>query len=420
MKQSFKENKAEYIVGVIAFLVAPIGLFAPKAMVPLIILAVLGLFAVGKIDRTTLKSLPKLPLVGFSLLIFWALLTSLWSVDPALSLKLILPLAAMFALGLTAVSVQLQNRSLLQNFIVWGVICAIALLMFEASTGNWLTRTGRSLEWIDIYDGYSSGYNVDALLKNGIVILTLLIWPTAAILWRRNMRLILAGLILALLYLALIYHATTSILALTIGCFFALAAFWSVRLSARILAGLFVIGMLATPLFTELFLATTDDQQIVRLAKSVSLPKSALNRLIIWKFVDGKIAEKPISGWGLNSSKNIPGGNEKYSLRDKSSDGGNKVLFADFYLPLHPHNNPLQIWLELGGVGAGIIALFGGLMIWRLGSAAPRHKPWIFGLIVSILMFDLLSFGVWQNWWIATQFLALALMSFTGKGIIDR
>jgi len=403
-----KINKADAVFGGAMFLIAPVGLFASKATVPLLIIAALALAFGRNFDRSLLKNIPQIPTAGLTLLLFWALLSSIWSVDPALSLKPILPLAALLAVGLVTVSNPIENQQLIQSLLVAGLILAMALLAFETATGNWLTRTGNGLRWIDIYDGYSPGYNVDARLKNGIVILTLLFWPTAAILWRHNKRLITTSLFIVLLFLAFNYKSTTSMLALISGGMFVIAAHQSARYTARLLAVLFFIGILTTPVLTHTFLTSAEEQKIVADAKSFDLPSSAVNRLFTWKFVGEKIGERPILGWGFNSSKNIPDGNDKYTLRDMSIGVEGKVLFKDFHLPLHPHNNPLQIWLELGGIGACIVALFGGLLIWRTGEYSSRTGPWLFGLIVSILMFDLLSFGAWQNWWIAAQFLAFS------------
>jgi hypothetical protein len=39
----------------------------------------------------------------------------------------------------------------------------------------------------------------------------------------------------------------------------------------------------------------------------------------------------------------------------------------------------------------------------------------LFGVVISILAFNFISFGVWQSWWIATQFLCLGLTLVTTR-----
>jgi O-antigen ligase len=107
----------------------------------------------------------------------------------------------------------------------------------------------------------------------------------------------------------------------------------------------------------------------------------------------------------LNSSRILPGGGEKAIIYDERAGGGRqKQLHNESKLPLHPHNQALQIWLELGGVAAVIVAIFGGVILNRFSAARIAEAP-LFGLVTSYLVFAFLSFGVWQNWWIATLFL---------------
>ena len=62
---------------------------------------------------------------------------------------------------------------------------------------------------------------------------------------------------------------------------------------------------------------------------------SAGHRLWIWSFAGDRIAERPLTGWGLDASRSIPGGKDP-------------IRPGETWLPLHPHNASLQLWLELG------------------------------------------------------------------------
>ena len=74
-------------------------------------------------------------------------------------------------------------------------------------------------------------------------------------------------------------------------------------------------------------------------------------------------------------------------------------------LPLHPHNGALQVWLELGLIGA----LFAALMALFLGRTASRTTwPGIgAAMLASYAVTALLSFGIWQEWWLGVQFMAI-------------
>jgi O-antigen ligase len=75
-------------------------------------------------------------------------------------------------------------------------------------------------------------------------------------------------------------------------------------------------------------------------------------------------------------------------------------------LPLHPHNGALQLWLELGLPGA----VLGGLLALLLGYAAGRAgRPAIAAaMLASGAVTAMLSFGLWQEWWVGAELLALA------------
>jgi O-antigen ligase len=120
--------------------------------------------------------------------------------------------------------------------------------------------------------------------------------------------------------------------------------------------------------------------------------------LIIWKFTADRIAERPMFGWGYDSSRAIPGST---ALLNTASPA----------LPLHPHNGLLQWWLELGAVGAALGgALLIGLLraIGRIGRAPDRAAA--LGLYAGAMTVVNLSFGIWQGWWVATLFLSAAVL----------
>ncbi|MFP6735830.1 MAG: O-antigen ligase family protein, partial [Rhodospirillales bacterium] len=146
-----------------------------------------------------------------------------------------------------------------------------------------------------------------------------------------------------------------------------------------------------------------------------SMPTSVVPRLSIWEFAAQQTLERPILGWGLNSSRILPGGGEKVVIYDdRVGDGRQKQLHNESKLPLHPHNQALQIWLELGGVAAVIVAIFGGVILYRFSAARIAEAP-LFGLVTSYLVFAFSSFGAWQNWWIAGLFLVAVIWKTLGR-----
>ena len=130
------------------------------------------------------------------------------------------------------------------------------------------------------------------------------------------------------------------------------------------------------------------------------LPGSSMHRLIIWGFVDGKIAEHPVLGWGYESARTLSD-HAKFFVQTPS--GG---VIESEYLPLHPHNGTMQLWLELGGVGIALLCA-----AWVLGIAAlARQTAAAYGFagLISVLVIANVSFGVWQSWWLSVIAMSFA------------
>ncbi|MDA1101868.1 MAG: O-antigen ligase family protein, partial [Proteobacteria bacterium] len=152
----------------------------------------------------------------------------------------------------------------------------------------------------------------------------------------------------------------------------------------RLLAGLLLAGVLAAPLLPTTVLAPA------RLAHLFDAAHySGLHRLHIWHFTAQRIAEAPVLGWGLDAARRIPGGQTPLP--------GGGIMMG-----LHPHNASLQVWLELGGVGAVFWALLlAGL--WLAAGKLPDRaaRAAATGLLLAGLIVAHLSFGIWQTWWLA-------------------
>jgi O-antigen ligase len=148
--------------------------------------------------------------------------------------------------------------------------------------------------------------------------------------------------------------------------------------------------------------------------------RSALHRLGIWSFVAEHIKERPAIGWGLDAARRLPGGSAQVTIRHcDAAERPDGVALSSQILPLHPHNAILQVWLELGGVG---IALGFGpliLLIWR----AFRMPAWrtrlaqamIAGSVAAAVSVGLVSFGIWQEWFVSGLFIVGAFIVLAAR-----
>ena len=205
-----------------------------------------------------------------------------------------------------------------------------------------------------------------------------------------------AGLLLALLGAATIFvlAGTAAKTALAAGLPIALLCWYRRAPAARVLAVLTVLVVVTAPLT---FARLDRGAGFLRTADSVKL--SAGHRLLIWSFVGDRIAEHPLRGWGLDSSRAIPGGTDL--IRPNQA-----------WLPLHPHNAPLQLWLELGVPGVVPFALLGGWLWLALGRADwPRfYAAAAGGSLATAFAASLATYGIWQEWWEGTLAFALFMV----------
>jgi len=209
------------------------------------------------------------------------------------------------------------------------------------------------------------------------------------------------------IYLVFRFSAGAALVAMTASVIGISIAHFQRKLASIIVGGMFVILLLGTPFLVYQFTANKSVNEIGQFSYELKLPNSTTHRLLIWQFVTQRIFEKPFLGWGMNTARQIPGSGEKYTLKVDTPNNKKIVLFRESFMPLHPHNSSLQIWLELGAVGAIIVAVFGWIFIRKLED--DDTDPVLFGVVISILAFNFISFGVWQSWWISTQFLCLGL-----------
>lgn len=132
-----------------------------------------------------------------------------------------------------------------------------------------------------------------------------------------------------------------------------------------------------------------------------ALPSSWSHRIVIWQFAAQRIFERPVLGWGLDASRSIPGGRVAipWQMDPDPNDRGDRVSVVQL-MPLHPHSIALQLWLELGLLGAGALATLAYLLARRAGDDAGLAALVFAGAAICHV-----SYGAWQTWWLSTLFM---------------
>jgi O-antigen ligase len=161
---------------------------------------------------------------------------------------------------------------------------------------------------------------------------------------------------------------------------------------APIFLGAGIVGwMILAPFLKPIFIA---------IARPLDLPLSWRMRLDIWDFALAKIAEKPVQGWGLDAARAFP---ETITI-------GTDFTFKA--IPLHTHSASLHVWLETGAIGAVLAAI----AILTIGIATARtlgaHRAACAaacGVMAATGAIWNISYGAWQEWWMAVPFAGAAL-----------
>lgn len=181
----------------------------------------------------------------------------------------------------------------------------------------------------------------------------------------------------------------------------AAAQYWSPRQAVRITTGLAALSIVCAPILGLLVFLPDDVRQ--------SLPVTWDHRIEIWAYTVSQLPDNLLWGAGFDASRTV---NATTTLRGLALDK----------MSLHPHSAGLHLYYETGLIGvlmfaAGLIAL--GRVVARCGD--PSLQTAAAGTILACSAMASVSFGVWQEWWVATAFLAAGAVALVGTtpGRID-
>jgi exopolysaccharide production protein ExoQ len=372
----------------------PIAVLAPNGLA--VLLAVAGAsIALCDPQARRLSGVPRLILAIFAALLALALVSCLWAPDPDEGLDGIFRTAAASLAGLALLSKALRVDSLqyrrLETALLGGFSAGLAIVLVEM--GSELAMAEHDSLFVRLLGPLAAN---EAYLNRPKTVLALLLPLALAIAWRR------VGLLAAVVLATgcMITFVAGESMAAALALIAALGGATAFRFAGpRAVAVILVACVLTAPLATKLPVFET-------LAHRRDLSVSIYHRAVIWQFVGARIADKPVLGWGMHASRTMPGGHDTI--------GGSAEK-----IPLHPHNAPLQIWLELGGIGAALMAaLLAFLAINCTGS--PTRRAVLGATLTTAVAIAALSYGIWQGWWVAALWLLAALAVATQRDSLGR
>lgn len=220
--------------------------------------------------------------------------------------------------------------------------------------------------------------------NRGLDYLVLIAWPALAYtVWRR--RWILAVLLaLAVIFVVSIGRSEAGQAALAVGMVVLVAALVWPRFALACVACGSVLFAAALPWGLH---ALAEH----RTAFAHYLKMSGVHRLEIWDYMTNRVFERPVTGWGLSSSKFVPILPEELSHYVFVTTKG-----------IYPHNQWLQLWLETGVLGVVAGAIFLLLVLRRVGRVPPRLRPFACAAFASTYTVACVNFSITtDSWWAA-------------------
>ncbi|CAA7619383.1 putative Lipid A core-O-antigen ligase [Magnetospirillum sp. LM-5] len=380
----------------------PLAVLAANGMAPLA--GLLGVLALARLWSRRADPVAGWPVAALSILLFaWAALSALWSPVPLMALGSAARLGGMVVVGtagiLAARSLDRLERDGLMTGLMIGSLVAALILSVEYLTSNSLSGLLFEVRGMKpLPPGAKSQFN------RGATILALAVWPLVGWLTERQGR--KRGFIPLAVIGAVILagDSLAAILAVLAGSVVYGIATWSPQWAARLV-------VVATAALV-LALVTLAPRLPIPPASFTSLdwlPISAHHRLAVWQFSSTKAAEHPLLGWGMESSRVIPGAEERLDTQWITPAGIDKGSLTGTRLPLHPHNALLQIWLELGMVGVALILLL-------VGQATRDRRPANLACLTATLAVASVSYGIWQSWWVSALWIIAALCAPSSEG----
>lgn len=395
MKKLTKENKAKFFNSafcLIALILLPASVLSGLITAPILItLGVLSLLLLNK-NTGNFLSKNKIIIFAFALFLDWALITVIWSIDWKHSLVTWLQLAVLVAFGTilisSAKSIQKNKAERVLEYLFLGIGISLVLFLFQKETNGLLYQAFYKLK------GEIREYKVTDM-NRAACLLAVIFWPCFIFLFEKYKK---YSYLLALSTFLVIFNLES--LSAKTGFVAGALTFIFFKIFK---AKFYHLLSIAIIIFAGLFVYTISNlSQKEILEQQTNLPHSSIHRLLIWNFSFEKIKEKPVFGFGFDSSSEIPGGQKIIKIENKILDKGWT------YLPLHSHNIIMQTWLELGAIGLIILLSSIFILINAIGKSAlsVNLKATSFAAIAGYFTIALTGFGMWQFWWVSVIFIS--------------
>lgn len=384
------------IVDVFLIILPLMALLAPKALSPVLIIFALCygrtfLLKNGCVQAKAGLQRHRLLLCSTAALLFWALITALWSVDGAESLSGWLRIASILIAGVASLGLthHLRPFSVASLRVLVGVFSISVLLLFlENYTAFmpilwFMSATGKD---------YFSFITID--INRTLCVFAVIVWPVMYGFLRFGFPVVSAALMGLLLLVFAVMESQSATLGFVCAMFVYAAHTLAPKFSLRALTVAVPQLFFALPFFVQWALHAPVMQEIILVIKP-----HVSSRFPIWESLLSHNHGMLVWGQGLRTSHLIPMAPEVLAQLNLKGP------------PMHPHNTALQLVLELGMIGLALTSAIVFFLLRTLRSIADEAlQRAALATIIAYLVTGLFSFNLWMNWWMACAFLSACLL----------
>jgi O-antigen ligase len=369
----------------------PLVIWVANRAAPLaLVLAALALVGGSAMDGRLLQDIARLrqalfSRAGLSVLAFliFALVSVSWSHLPLRSLRifgeLLVPLVAGFIVAMLwpRLLTAMADRQQLLLLVAGALILGCILIMVELNT-NMALRI-------------RLGMKPQNYIFNPVLISYLLLgFPVLDGLWRlqdRWSRVVAAVLAVTLAAAIISAESGAAVFGLIIGVAAWLMARILPRLMLATLAAGFLASLVLAPVMGEIL-----DKALPPSAHEGLKNAHSRDRVDIWLSFGEAVRARPLTGAGFGTSAVY----DSHPVAAEVSVPRRTLLGVG-----HPHSLPLQIWAEMGVIGAVLAGLCGLGVVAALAHIPENRRAAPLAMVATALAIATVGHGAWQAWWIA-------------------
>jgi O-antigen ligase len=384
--------------------------------------ALAGAAAFGDLKAPARRPRATAATVLLTLLGVWAAASALWSPDPAAALQkgvVLVALVVLTALGaerLAKADPERLSRALWISAAA--VVAGACLVAIELVTNQWIYRTVLSMlpglaatmkKHVAMQEGAILHISETEINRRTTLAIALglpafgLLYAAGPARWRTLLT--GAGLIAVVGILLTAYHQSSQAAILAASITLALAGL-SLRWTARMLAVAWIVAtLLVVPMVTGAYRA--------ELHKADWIFYTARHRIVIWDFMAERVGNAPLRGIGAEAARVLHETVDRETLEAHQRNAGVGVSTA-----LHAHNIYLQVWYELGAVGAALLCVAGLALLGTATRLAPGTQRLALAQFAVTATMAAFSYGLWQAWFQVA--FAIGLLGISAIALFDR